>query len=217
MQSQFDGEGFFWIIGLRRSGTSILRRLLAASPNIGPVLFEPHPLFHAIGMNHLDRFKAQGYVQKILQDYTAQKRPGKWIGAKLAINPGAGGLEWIWLPLTFKGSKIVFVTRGIRETWRSYEAADRDIVRGFVPWTAYQPAAEFTVARFRQHIKEHPADAIEVKYENILADVDEALRPVFEFLKAAVPTSLARMIERPKFLPGEAQTAGRKESDGQKK
>ena len=51
----------FFILGMRRSGTSILREIVASHPEVDECLFEPHDLWHAIMMDHFKRFEARPY------------------------------------------------------------------------------------------------------------------------------------------------------------
>ena len=54
----------FFIIGLRRSGTSILRTLMLRHPDIGGIEFEPHDLWNAIELKHFPRLMESVYTRE---------------------------------------------------------------------------------------------------------------------------------------------------------
>ena len=146
----------FFIIGLRRSGTSILRTLIAKHPEVGSIEFEPHPLWNAMDILHFPRFTKPRqdvygqYVQiaRILVENFRKQGQFKWHGAKFALNPGVKALEWRWLYKTFPTCKIIFITRDLQNTWKSYVKQDKDSFMGMIPQNAYFEIAEQLIKDF---------------------------------------------------------------------
>jgi len=190
------GIGKFFLIGLRRSGTSIFRNLVAKSPQVKKVLFEPHEILHAAQLLKIRRYKNSPYHTKVLESF--DKLP-KWSGAKLVLNPGIDALEWVWLERLFPEARFIFISRNADSNYRSYKKEDANIKRGFIPEEIYKPFHQLMNNRFSMFCKEYPRKSAMVRYESLLDDVDSEMSKVWNLLKVKSPQSLKSMIKKPKF------------------
>ena len=129
----------FFIIGMRRSGTSILRKLLLKHPDISDIEFEPHSLWNAVDILHFDRFQnsmryGQYYseAKMMVKNFTWAGVQKKHYGAKFALNPGTKALEWQWLHRTFPEAKFIFIQRKCEDNWNSFKKQDAQSFRGMM-------------------------------------------------------------------------------------
>jgi len=182
----------FFIIGLRRSGTSILRELLSRHPDIGNIEFEPHPLWNAVDLNHFSRFKDLSYVKSTIEQFRKQGQGDKWHGAKFALNPGTKALEWIWLPKTFD-SKIIFIIRNLEDTWKSVYKQDKDSVRGIIDKRAYDILAGNLVMGFMRH----EASPCLISYEKLVINADKELEKIWRFLNIPSMMGFNKYMRKP--------------------
>lgn len=170
----------FFIIGLRRSGTSILRTLMSKHPEISGIEFEPHPLWNAVDLNHFKRFKHLDYVKKTINDFES-KSSDKWYGAKFALNPGTKALEWIWLHKTFPEARFIFIRRTLVDTFNSVHKQDVNSVRGIIDEKAYYILASNLIMDFTRFAQNKKMACI-IKFEELVRDADNTLIPVWNLL-----------------------------------
>jgi hypothetical protein len=196
MKKTFEGNKLFWIIGLRRSGTSILRELIMRSPDVAGIEFEPHPLWFAVDMNHFARFQNIPFVQATLDQFALRR--SRLYGAKFALNPGVKALEWVWLDKTFSNSKFIFILRETDKTYISYEKEDQASVRGMIEFQSYRRLSIDLKNSFMMFAKRNPDRAVYVHYEHMLRNADHHLSHVFELLGARAPANLQRFIKSPR-------------------
>ena len=184
----------FFIIGLRRSGTSILRELMLKHKDIREIEFEPHPLWNAVDLNHFARFKNLPYVWSTIERFRKQGESLKgWYGAKFALNPGTKALEWIWLPKTFPGSKIIFIIRNLEDTWKSVYKQDKDSVRGIIDKRAYDILASNLVCAFMRHEE----SACLISYEKLIENADKELEKAWNHLDISPMTGFNKYMRKP--------------------
>lgn len=185
----------FFIIGMRRSGTSILRTMILDHPDVAGIEFEPHPLWHAVDMAHFARFKNRPEVKEI--EKFRQKAAGKCYGAKFALNPGVKALEWIWLDKTFPGSKFIFIIRDVRDTYKSYLKQDRKSVRGVIPQQAYFDLHGHTISTFLKFNEENRERSCVVYYERLVENPDIELIKVWDLLETGIKFGYKSMVKLP--------------------
>lgn len=189
----------FFVIGMRRSGTSILRTLLERNPDIAKVDFEPHPLWNAVDLAHFKRYENYPGVQRTLEDFRNRGRGDKWHGAKFALNPGVKALEWIWLPKTFPGSKIIFIIRNPQDTYQSYFKQDYQSVRGVLPEEIYTPSWHFIVDGFKRYAAANPDTACLVNYDELLLNLAREMSKCWRLLGVRGWTEFGDIIRPPEF------------------
>lgn len=189
----------FFVIGMRRSGTSILRTLLEKHPKIAKVDFEPHPLWNAVDLAHFKRFENYPGVQETIEDFRRRGDGDKWHGAKFALNPGVKAMEWVWLPKTFPGSRIIFIIRNLVDTYDSYYKQDVDSVRGVIPWSIYLPFTELIFNGFNHYAKKNPETTCFVDYEKLLENPDLELQKAWKLLRMENMGGLSQYIKTPEF------------------
>jgi len=59
-----------FIIGMRRSGTSILRELIMSHKDVDTILFEPHHLMFSLRVSDMVRYNNDAYVGDSIQEMT---------------------------------------------------------------------------------------------------------------------------------------------------
>lgn len=192
----------FFVIGIRRSGTSILRTLLSKSEEIGTILFEPHDLYHSIQMLHFKRFDRPAHRQRV--ENFAATEDGQLIGAKIALNPGIDALDWIWLTKEFPAARFIFIIRNEDDTFMSYAEADGESVRGIVPQHTYSPMFQWLQGWIWNFADKNPTRAIILRYEELIEDPDKALAPAWKLLDIKPVTGLKDHIKEPEHTNGAA-------------
>jgi len=189
------GLGKFFIIGLRRSGTSILRKLISQSPGVKNIQFEPHDLLYAVSILKIPRFKGTAYPTSVVRAFEALP---KWSGAKFALNPGIDALDWIWLSKTFPNARFIFITRNTNSNFESYKKADAKTLRGVITNNIYKPFHGHINTGFNSFHKNNKAISTIINYDSMLKDVDMEMSKVWKLLKIKSPGSLKHMIKQPK-------------------
>lgn len=186
-----------FIIGIRRSGTSILRQLLLKHPDIAGIEFEPHDLWAAVDLKHFPRLmkkpKVNVFVNDTIGDFKRHGEKGKYYGAKFALNPGVKALEWVWLKKTFPDAKFIFIHRNIGSTWNSYVKQDKDSVRGLINKEAYVSEYKNILYTFTG------TDSPVLSYDFMLKNTDKTLSHAWEYLGLKPLTGLQKYITKPEF------------------
>ncbi len=187
-------DGKFFIVGLRRSGTSIFRNMVLKSPNVREIMFEPHELLQAAQLLKIPRYKGSKYHMGVVQKF---KNLPKNSGAKFALNPGIDAIEWVWLHKIFPQAKFVFITRNVQSNWKSYKKADAKTLRGIIPSDIYKPFHKFMNDTFTRFSSDNPNITASVDYDKLLTDVNGELQKVWKLLKVKSPGCLKHMIRKP--------------------
>jgi len=194
-QDTNNGAGKFFIIGLRRSGTSIFRNLILKSPDIIDIMFEPHELMHAAQLLKIPRYKKSGYYPKVIRKFNQLP---KWSGAKIALNPGIDAMDWVWLYKKFPNTKFLFIIRNVDSNYKSYYKADTNTFRGTIPQSIYKPFHKVMNNGFKKFHSTHPEASAIINYDKMLVDVDQEICKAWDLLKIKSPGSLKLMIKQPK-------------------
>ena len=189
------GDGKFFIIGLRRSGTSILRTLVSKLPGVSKILFEPHELFHAAQLLKIPRYKNSECHIEIINSFNNLP---KWSGAKIALNPGVDALEWVWLYKMFPQARFIFIRRNCDSNFKSYHQTDINTLRGVIPKAIYKPFHGFMNDSFLLFNKVNPKISTIIDYDKILVDVDGEIGKVCTVLGMRPIKGLKKLIKNPK-------------------
>ena len=188
-----------FIIGIRRSGTSILRDLIAKHPDVAGIEFEPHDLWAAVDLKHFSRLytkpRNQIWINDTIGEFKRHGESGRYYGAKFALNPGVKALEWVWLKKTFPEAKFIFIKRDPQSTWNSYVKQDKGSVRGLITKDAYFPEC----MNIRDSFVDHLRTSILLTYENLLKNADKTLMPIWDWLELKHITGLNKYMKQPEF------------------
>ncbi len=185
----------FFIIGMRRSGTSILRKLISKSKGVEKILFEPHNLWRSIMNLHFTRLNDER-SRKEVSDFSSSVN-GKCRGAKFALNPGIDALDWVWLHKVYPESKFVIIIRDVTDVYLSYLNQDKDSIRGAIPWETYSPMYHWQLGWLDHFNRTFPERSRIVRYERLIEDPEKEMSPVWELLGVPPVEGLQPMIEQP--------------------
>ncbi len=188
-------NNLFFIIGMRRSGTSILRELILKHPQVDKILFEPYPLWHSIRVSHLGRYKNDPYVKKVIQDF--RNSSGKYKGAKFALNAGLESMTWRRLALVFPEAKFIFIIRDAEQTYKSWVGQDKNSVRGLCSKELYMGFREHIVNSFFDFYADKNRSCI-IRYKELVKNPDEEMKNVYKLLDIAIMGGLKKFMKTPK-------------------
>lgn len=186
-----------FIIGMRRSGTSVLRELMMKHPDISDIEFEPHPLWNAVDLAHFKRYEDYLGVKLTIQVFKNEGNSDHWHGAKFALNPGVKVMEWVWLPRTFPEAKIIFIIREAASTFASYHSEDKEAFRGCMPRDIYMPFHAFLLEGFRDYFKANVEKSRLVFFESLLKETDQEMKKVWNLLDIKPLEGLDKFIKKP--------------------
>jgi len=185
----------FFVIGIRRSGTSILRDLILKHPEVQEIKFEPYPLWHAIRVSHLGRYKNDPYVKKIIRDFSYS--PGKYKGAKFALNAGIEAMTWRRLALVFPEAKFIFIVRDAEQTYNSWVGQDKNSVRGLCSKELYMGFRNHIVSSFMKfHVGDIQRNCL-IDYENLVESTDMTMMKIWNMLQVKLIGGLQKYIKIP--------------------
>ena len=188
----------FFIIGMRRSGTSILRDLISIHPEIQDIEFENHILRYALQCMRISRYKFTDWaVEEIEKFKSSNADTDKWRGVKYALNPGVFDMEWVYLNHYFPDAKFIFITRDKCQTYKSYKKLDENIMRGHAPWDCYSPFYDLMVKQFTDYNDRNPGNSCMINYENLVMDADSELKKVWDLLSLEPEITCNRMMRIP--------------------
>jgi len=189
-------DKLFFIIGMRRSGTSILRDLILKHPEVQEIKFEPYELWHSIRVSHLGRYKNDPYVKKIIKEFSYA--PGKYKGAKFALNAGIEAMTWRRLALVFPEAKFIFIVRDAEQTYKSWVGQDKHSVRGLCSKNLYIGFRHHMVASFLHFEEKNLNISNIVSYEFLVKNPDKELKEVWKLLDLKSINGLQKYIKPPK-------------------
>ena len=178
-----------FLMGMRRSGTSILRDLMNKHPDI-QLEFEPYELFYTVATSEMGRYKAQSLRQEVLKQYTTQSI--KWYGAKFAFNPGIEAMKWKCFNTVFPNAHFVFIIRNPKDTYASWVKQDKNSVRGICDYPMYM--------NWHYHITQSFEDksikSTIIKYEDLVNNADKEMLKVWNLLNVTPITRLNNLMRK---------------------
>jgi len=186
----------YFVIGMRRSGTSIFREIVQSHPDVASCLFEPHDLWAAVDLAHFSRFKNLEWVNSTIDKFNRAN-----IGAKFALNSGTKALEWIWLDKTFNKPNFLFIRRCEEDTWNSVYKQDKDSVRGIVSHKEHRLTHERIYDQFARFCVRNPDRACMIDFEDLVKKPDQTMKTVWKTLKVK-DHSIKHMIRKPENRRG---------------
>ena len=161
-----------FVLGLRRSGTSIIRKCINTSPNV-ELEFEPRDAWWTITQGHLPRFrnhKMVVHLEDAMKSTLSLMESCNLIGgAKFAFEPGIVGMYWRHIELRFKDPKFVFVRRNAKDTYSSYTKMDNGSVHGTACQTSFDLARQQIYSSFEDFSRQYPERSAFVDYEKLIA------------------------------------------------
>ena len=194
--------GLIFIVGIRRSGTSVLREFVDMNKSVKGIEFESHDLWAAIDLKHFPRiFRKNRIVQKFI-NFTIESFRNNGInknyyGAKFALNPGVKALEWRWLYKEFPEAKFIFIRRSTQATWFSYLKQDAKSFRGMIDVDSYVNLADELNDNFYRYCSHNPNKSMVVNYETLLKDPNRMMEDVFQLLGLKRDVDYSGLIKQP--------------------
>ena len=186
----------FFIVGMRRSGTSILKDLILKHSQVDKILFEPYQLWHAIRVSHLGRYRNDPYIKKIIKEFSYA--PGKYKGAKFALNAGIEAMTWRRLALVFPEAKFIFIVRDAEQTYNSWVGQDKDSVRGLCSKELYMGFREHIVNSFFDFYQKNRNKSCIIHYKELVENPDKEMKKVYKLLDIVRMGGLSKYIKKPK-------------------
>jgi len=185
-----------FIIGMRRSGTSILRSLIMQHPKVENIEFEPNELFEITERIDIARYRNNKFYNATLDRF---RRDESYYGAKLAVNPGIEAMRWKNLIKKFPEAKFIFIKRNATNTYKSW-VYNETSERGVCSYELYKPWWDFINKSFLDFSMYNPSKAVVLDYEDILKTPDKELQKVWKLLKikSDIP-SVKSLIHKPKW------------------
>jgi len=167
-----------FVIGMRRSGTSILRNLIMQHPDVENIEFEPNELFEVTERIAIPRYRNIPFFRETIRRF---KNHSKYYGAKLAINPGIEGMRWKNLIANFPDAKFVFIQRNPENTYKSWIRNEKS-KRGTCNYNMYRDWWEHINNSFKDFVFHNKEKAVFLKYGDILKNTDITMREVWKLL-----------------------------------
>lgn len=187
----------FFILSMRRSGSSFTREVLLKHPEIGNIEFEPYLLWMAARLQEIGRYRKNEYLKKLLNDFN--NPCNKWKGIKWVGNPGIEFMYWKVLPKIFPEAKFIFIERDAIASYKSWIDQDINSTRGIVNYEMYKPWRDHIVNSFKEFCDENPKKAVILQYENILSNIDDEFKKVWKLLDIEPINNLSKFIKKPKY------------------
>jgi len=200
---RFLSEPFF-IVGTQRSGTTLLCRMLSSHPKV----YVKNELG---GLQRIFREHDGAGITAAVSAALTATRVGRSLG-ELYHDEGVRawglkdpGLSYVLalIPDRFPRARVVFIVRDGRAVARSYKKARWGL--GCNAFSAAQRWAE-EVRMQDAFVARHPERSHRIRYEDLLADPEAALRGVCRFLGLPFHDSLLRYYEHPTEIDDHALT-----------
>lgn len=177
----------FFLIGLRRSRTTLLKKLVEQSPDFPKICFEPHDFYYAMAMSPMKRYRN---YQALRNAYTNQ-----YDGFKFALNPGICALEWKIIPQLYPNAKFVFIIRDPEETYQSYYKQDVNSYRGVIARNSYLLTARDVIKSFQTFSQNNKDQGIVIEDQTLVNSPDSTMEYVWDFLNLQKKPSISRLIK----------------------
>lgn len=183
-----------FIIGLRRSGTSILRSLINTHSEVEDLLFEPHELLFCASTLHLARYQKSEYHNAVLNSF---RNRSKYYGAKVAINVGVEAGKWNHIIRRFPEAKIIFTKRNAQDNYSSWLREDTKTVHHTFDFKTYHTLWEVCNKEFEAYHIKNPDKSCIINYEGLVQDADGELSKAWNVLGIDPLTGMQTFIKKP--------------------
>lgn len=191
-----ENENLFFIIGLRASGTSVIRQMIVRCPEVAKVEFEPHDLMFASSTRHLNRYGHCPYHRSVIRRFKGSE--GLY-GAKIALNTGIEALNWRFLDRIFDYPKFIFITRNAADNFWSLRNKDKNTVKGILPMDLFKSLRKIIIQSFVDFHEENRKRSCIVDYDKFVLDPDKELEKVSKLLGVFIPTGVKELVHKPKY------------------
>jgi len=192
-QIKLSGNNVVFIIGMRRSGTSILKNLVERHQEVGEIKFEPHELLFSAQTIHIKRYSKSEYHKKALNQFCGKT---KWTGAKIALNAGIEAMNWKWLEEKYENPHYIFIKRKCYNTYQSW-IKNETSVRGICPYNLYSPWWEHINKSFNDFVDNNPQRSCMINYDNMLINPDIEFNKIRTLLNLSY-IDISNKIRKPK-------------------
>lgn len=189
------GNKIIFIIGLRRSGTTITQKLIEKHPKVEKLLFEPHELLFCASTNHLIRYKNSEYHQQVLDSFRNHEN---YYGAKIAINVGVEAGKWNHIIRNFPEARVIFTKRNAQDNYNSWLREDTKTVHHTFDFKTYYTLWEICNREFEAYHIENPDKSCIINYENFVQNTDIELNKVWSMLEIDPLIGMEKYIKKPK-------------------
>jgi len=183
----------FFIIGMRRSGTSILRKIVMRNSQVKNIEFEPNELLEITERIDIPRYRNIPFFKNTLERF--KEHSDKYYGAKLALNPGIEAMRWLNLPFKFPNAKFIFIRRTPKSTYNSWiniETSKRGLCsyQMYLDWWTHINVSFLNFEKSKRCI---------IDYEKLIKNPDIEMFKIWKFLKVPRIYNLKNMIKTPKY------------------
>ena len=173
-----------FIIGMRRSGTSLLRKIIKTHNRVEDIEFEPNELLEICERVGIPRYKKEPFFINTIQRFKQIR--DKWYGAKLAVNPGIEAMRWQRLEEVFDKPHYVFIRRRPHDTYDSW-IKNETSTRGICDINLYMGWWLHINASFTHFVKRNIGRSIIIDYEDLCEKPNETMKKVWSLLGIQTP------------------------------
>lgn len=169
---------------MRRSGGSVLQKMISAHSEVASVDFEPQEIFMICERIDIPRYKNHPYFNEVLNRY--KNHYEKWKGIHGCMNPGIEGMAWQNFPIKYPDAHYIFLERNPQSTYNSWVKNERS-QRGICSWEMYLPWWEHLYSSFKKYHEKHPETTCWLKFEELVKNPNTELEKVWECLNLEKP------------------------------
>ena len=107
-------------------------------------------------------------------------------------------MNWKCLSKIYKEAKFIFITRNIKDSYRSWERFDKNNVRGIVSLSMYKSWIKHIYNSFNKFHIENSKSSCIISYEDLCKDADKTLLSVWKTLQLSPINGNQQYIKRGK-------------------
>ena len=192
------------ILGMRRSGTSVARRLTELSPDV-TVVFEPRDWWWYFTQGSaVERFLDKDIVHLLNTHINRHFNADGVRGVKFAVDPCLTSFYWKHLERVEPRPKYVFIQRNMEDTWHSYADVDKNSLQGVVPKWVFSYFWVELYKQFSEHHSRFPERTMFMHYERLIVNPVEESYRLFKFLDVSPPEvqTIEELMGEPTHIEG---------------